>query len=423
MIRSIRGLTHSRFIRDVATLSSGKVFSAIIRIALVPVIARLYLPEHYGTAALFVSIATVLVPIGILSFPQAMVLPERDEDSAGLAALAFTGLLCFAMLLWLLTAISRAMGYEILPHLGIWIWAIPVAIILQGGLMIAENWLTRCRGFALSAVGDVTQSLTTSGMRVGVGLALSSAVWPLIGSVILGFFARLLVYGPALARIGREVARQNARTLWRLARNYRQFPLYNTPAALLFSLNSQLPLLILGWLFSTQDVGRYAMVQGLLLMALTTIGESIRRVYLHRSTRNVKDKGVLRRDYVRATTILAIIGLVPALLLILIGEPVFTWILGARWAGTGAYAAALVPWFYMQWLALPAAALIITLRRQGYWLMFQQTSLLGLCAGMVAGSMFSNTPLGLLWGGSLARALMFAILVFSINRTLRDLKT
>ncbi|MFQ5718350.1 MAG: hypothetical protein ACE5IK_02265, partial [Acidobacteriota bacterium] len=218
MTRFSKRLTTHRFVTDVATLSSGKAFAAIIRGALVPIIARLYLPEHYGLAALFVSSTTVLAPLGILSFPQAMVLPEREEESVGLAVWAVAGLLCLAVLLWLAILMCNTIGLQILPQLAAWLWAVPVAVGLQGVLIIAENWLTCRKAFALSAAGDVTQTVTTTGLRVGAGIAFSSAVWPLIGSIISGYLARLVVYRDSLAHLARVAVRLNARMLLDLGR-------------------------------------------------------------------------------------------------------------------------------------------------------------------------------------------------------------
>ncbi|MFQ5705546.1 MAG: hypothetical protein ACE5HT_16195, partial [Gemmatimonadales bacterium] len=53
------------------------------------------------------------------------------------------------------------------------------------------------------------------------------------------------------------------------------------------------------------------------------------------------------------------------------------------------------------------------------WLLFQQASLVAQCVGMAVGYKFSESPVGILWGSSLTRALMFAILLLSIDRTLR----
>ena len=408
-------MSRKRLAADIVILSTGKVLSTGLRVGLIPIISRIYLPEQWGIAALFVSLVGIVVPIGILSFPQAVVLPDHEQEAAGLAFLSFCTTLGFSLLLWAGLGLCDYFSISVYPQLDVWIWLLPLGVVLQGWIQGCEGWLTRKRGFVLSSMGDVIQTGVTSGMRVGVGYLSGPLMWPLIFSVLAGQGLRLLAYGHHVIAIIRAAMTLGGAGLRDLLSRYRRFPLYNMPGALLFAFNAQVPLLALSYLFSPYETGQYAMVNGILVMALMLLGESVRRGYLHHATESHRNGQALRKPYLMMTGLLWLAAVGPVLLVLFYGQELFTFILGEKWAQAGVYAAALMPWLLMQWTAVPASALVITLRRQRFWFYFQQSLLIAQLGGMALGYLLlGKDALSLLWGYSLARSVMLMGLILYI---------
>ncbi|BCX87778.1 lipopolysaccharide exporter [Methylomarinovum tepidoasis] len=403
-------MSRKRFLKDIVILSGGKAVSTGLRIGLVPIVSRIYLPDQYGIAALFVSLVGILVPVAVLSFPQAIVLPKEEQEAVGLALFAFLAVMVFSILLWMVIGVSTCFGMEILPQLGDWLWLLPLGVLLQGIIMGCEGWMTRRRRFVLSSLGDVLQSGTTSGMRVGGGYLLGAQLWPLMASVLAGQLLRVLIYSFHVVRIVRQAVSLRWIDLRRMVAEYRHFPLYNTPAALLRAFNTQLPLLVITWLFTAREAGQYAMVNALLVTALTVIGESVRRSYLHRTTQGGLE-GKLRKDFLTVTALMFLVAAGPVALVMVYGQWLFAVVLGEKWAEAGVYAAALMPWLLMQWTAVPASALVVTLRRQRFWLLFQHGILAMQLGGMALGYYLGGDVLSLLWGCALARGIMLLGLI------------
>ena len=403
------------FINDVATLTSGKVVAMTISMLVMPVISRLFHPDVYGVVALYVSITAILATIGTLSFPQAIILPEKDKSAAELFLLSVISLVIWAFILWFALLVVWMLIGNLYTDMGVWLWTLPLAAVLFGLQQASENWLTRCRRFKISVAGDISQTALTSSVRIVSGLQYGSHLWPLISGYLIGLLGRLLIYMRIYPPIITNLKGISIGKLASTAGEFRQFPFFNMPAALSFSLNAQLPVLLIGYFFTAEVIGHYAMVQGLLVTTTMMLGESVRRVYLHRVTQFKFTTMQLRADYSKMLMIMGGIAIVPAALLIVYGEPLFALLLGDEWADAGRYAALLTPWFYIQWLSMPAAALVIRLKKQRFWLTLQQALLWVQLAGMITGYIVIGTVAALLSGYVIARVSLLLFLIIKVH--------
>jgi O-antigen/teichoic acid export membrane protein len=408
----------SNFVKDVSTLTGGKAVAALIRIALIPIISRLFLPDDYGAAALFMSIVGIAVTVGMMSFPQAIVLPERDADAAGLVCLSGISLIVVSVAFYLVLLVSQSIGFGFLDMLGPWRWALPFVMFLQGLAMTLNNWLTRYRSFVTSVVGEIAQSATVGGLRVALGSLSGSSVSTLIISLVAGIGARTICYRRAIGEIRQVLQEERPSKLRGLLHEYRAFPVHNMPAELVRGVADNLLVYALSIWFGAAVVGQYAIVQGLIIMGLTLAGESVRRAYLHRATHRGFDDIELREDFGRITALLAAIALPLVIAAFLYARPVLEFVLGPRWSEAGHYTVCLLPWFFLHWCAMPASALVNSLRLQRFWLKFQLISLLLQGLVLYASWRYTGTAEGTLLGYSFSRMLIFAWLIFYVGRVL-----
>ena len=64
------------------------------------------------------------------------------------------------------------------------------------------------------------------------------------------------------------------------------------------------------------------------------------------------------------------IGMFAALMIMIIGPELFTFVLGARWSEAGIYAQILAPWFFVDFISSPLLAIFNVLEKQGTSLWF-----------------------------------------------------
>jgi O-antigen/teichoic acid export membrane protein len=100
----------------------------------------------------------------------------------------------------------------------------------------------------------------------------------------------------------------------------------------------------------------------------------VRRVFLQKAAEiNNRGKG-LGFAFLMSTGALTLLGIIPLAVLWFFGEPLATWLLGARWSEAGRYLEIISPWLFMLWVTAPSNPVFVVLRKQRLWLNMQLTA-------------------------------------------------
>ena len=146
-----------------------------------------------------------------------------------------------------------------------------------------------------------------------------------------------------------------------IGRLYSDFPRLNAPAGLVFALGNQLPVLLFGVMFSPVAAGLYAMSIRLAKVPTTILSSSVRRVFLQKAASIRNRGGSLLKGYLLATGGLALIGVLPAIVVVMYGQPMMGWLLGDRWVEAGLYLEIIAPWMFMLLVTSPANPVFIVM--------------------------------------------------------------
>jgi O-antigen/teichoic acid export membrane protein len=364
------------FVRNVTTLMSGKVIAAAVAILTTPIVSRLFDPGDFGVAAQFISIVSILVTICALGYETAFVLPAERDEAISLLALAYRLLLVFSVAVLLLLGVGALLGVRIrsLDQLGYLQWLLPLGVLIVGAGSVQSSWLTRTKGFRASSVALVANNLTASGSRIGLGLLFGSSGLSLVAGHLAGAVVLLLVQANFnRPDVRAALARGDRAALGATARAYAEFPKLNAPASMVFATGRQLPVLMLGHMYSTSVAGFYAMAFRLVYGPVDVLASSVRRVFLQRAAEITKRGGSLRRSFMLSIGSLAAIGILPTIGMWLFGEPLSRWFLGARWTYAGRYLEIIAPALFMLLVTAPCNGVFIVLRKQQRWLAQQVT--------------------------------------------------
>jgi O-antigen/teichoic acid export membrane protein len=249
---------HSKFVGNVAIIMSGRTVAALIAFFTIPIVARLYVPDDFGVAAVFVSIASILSTIATLRYESAVVLPEKDSDAITLFAIAFLAAISFSSILILLIGTYQISGFEwqYFELLGSWQWIVPIAVFFLAALHAQESWITRTQRFKLASASLVAQNTITTGSRILFGAVFGSSVHGLIAGYMLGLFSRIaLLFDASRSAISASPGRAKLPCFKELAREYSDFPKLNAPAGLIFSTGQNMPVLLFGIIYSPAVAG------------------------------------------------------------------------------------------------------------------------------------------------------------------------
>lgn len=403
------------FLGPVITLATGTVVAQAVIYASRPVLTRLFTQEAFGIFAFVMAIVAILAPLASARYEDAMMLPEEKEGASNLFALSacIVTALSVASSILILFRMEIAALFES-PEIAPWLAAVPLLLFAIGGARLLEAWHNRHESFRAVSAGRITQGVVATILQISLG-ALAFAAGGLIGGYLAGFAAALLVLGamlirhqplswPAISRAG----------MWSLARRYRNFALFSTPAAVLNAATSNLPKLLLLFFFSAEVVGLFWLAFGMLAVPAALIGTSIGQVFFVRAAearRAASLDALTQRVYSR----LVMIGLFPALALIVAGPDLFAFAFGEGWRASGTYARFIALWIFFSSVAAPLTRIFDVLERQRADLGFSVIMFAVQTAALVVGGLTGDVLAAILIFGATGAAVRAAHVAWMLH--------
>lgn len=397
-LERISSIKDPSFSRDVFKLVSGTAVAQAIGILASPIITRMYDPDAFGTAALFLSIVGIIAVVACLRYEMAIMIPKKEEDAANILGLSIS--ISFAM--GILTALFFWVGKGQLllllnaPQLEPYIWLMPPAVFLSGAFISLNYWNSRTKHFGRLSLARINATFSTTGTQVGAGLAGYATEGSLIVGGIFGSLLSTLVLGVQIWRDNHRFFLENITPIG--MRNgllrYKRFLIFDTWSALLNSLSSQLPILILSGFFTSSIIGYYALAYRVLALPMSLIGSSVGEVFFQRAAK-AKHEGNLGALVEKVTGVLILVGIFPLFLLFLFGEEIFSVIFGSNWGEAGLYAGILAPWILIVFTTSPISTLFSILEQQSNSLLANIILIVFRAGSLLLGGILGNVLVGL----------------------------
>lgn len=384
-----RLLPKNDFARGVSVLVGGTAGAQLLTVLASPLLTRLYTPADFGLLAVYASLLALINVISSLRYELAIPLAEDDAEAANVAALSLIlvvlSTLLSGVLVWLLgSAIAEALG---VPALVDYLWLLPVGVLLGGAYNVFNYWSVRTKRFTTIAGTRLRQALVTIAIKLaafklgGIALLYAQVAGASVGTTSL---AR-----PALASAGfRQVS---WRGIAKAAGRYRRFPYFSTWAGFANTAGLQLPPIMLAALFGPAASGLFSLAYRVLTLPLSLIGGAIGQVFFSNAA-EAHRKGQLAPLVVSLHAKLALIGMPPALILILLGPELFAFVFGAPWRQAGEFACWLAPWLYLVFVTSPLSTVSTVTERQKQGLIYHAIQLISRVIAIAIGGWIGNLP-------------------------------
>lgn len=379
------------FLSNLFKLTTGTMIAQVISILLVPIVTRLYSPEYFGVAQLFLSIAALIVVISSLSYHFAIMVSEKDEDSMNIFALSVVCILGVSTISGAVFTGFADRFAEILnaPLIADYLILLPLFVIVNSLFLILNEWFSRKVRYGVLAGGIVVSTVSTRAFQIGGGLVLASPLGLILGSVVGFGLADLFM----LRNLKQDMSLIRSVTLQRmrdLAVRYRNFSFYGSAGSLANSLSWELPAFMLAFFFNPAVVGYYALAVIAVRMPMTMVGTAVSQVFFQKASeeKNLTGgvQGVVREIHTRLISV----GIFPFIVFMILSEDLFTFIFGADWLTAGTYARILAPWFFAVFLISPISSLFAVLERQRAYLAFEVMTLCTWTLIFLAGGTYGN---------------------------------
>lgn len=357
----LTGGTSATVFKGMATLAVGNGLARVVGLAAIPILTRIYGPEHFGVLSIFTALLLIFTPVMTLRYELAVPLPRRDGTAMTLMALAATFVALttalLSTLLWFAgpALLTMASMEALIPYR----WMLAVALASAGFYEVLLIWAVRRRAYPVIARTHLKQSAVGSVAKVALGLLGMKPLGLLAGQVSgagAGTMALMRMFRGDVKRYWRHVSFRRA--LFML-RHFRSFPSYRLPSQLLQTCSSQAPLLLTAALYDPETTGQLGLAMMTLALPISLLGHSTSKAYYA----EIATIGRKRPEKIRALTNavikrLVLLALAPTLLLLVFSESIFTLAFGTQWALAGEMASLLAIYLLFQFMHAPASHLL-----------------------------------------------------------------
>lgn len=416
-------LTGSRFRRNTFLLVRANVLTQALLLLATPVLTRLFDPEDFGVAGLFVTGATLFAAFASLRFEWSIPSAKTDHDADGLLIVSLILSAVFALLaLALLTLPDQKwlfglIGAEPVPFAPLMVLmalATTAAPVLSSAYVRSGDLESVSHSRYMQNGAQLVASLATGFAGMGAfGLALSSTI--AAGSALIALVRRLP--RQIWTRLG------DIPDLIGVARRYIRQAGTSTMVSLMnFAFANCLPLLLLLG-YSVREVGFYFVAMRLATGPTALLSTGISSSFWSETATLAKTDPVqLRRFYLKMVGLLGLLS-IPIVLVCLAAPFFLPLVLGPRdWSEIGIVVAACAPQIVGGFIFSSTNHLIVY-DRQGYQLFSDLLSVLGsvgaLFACRTAGLPFWVTILAISTVILLAYLLRFALHLKANSETIR----
>lgn len=361
-------LPASKFSRSVGVLVGGTAGAQLLTVAASPLLTRLYTPADFGALAIYASLLSLISVIATMRYELAIPLPTEKRDAAKIVILCLCFVAFFSITTTCIVAIWRDPISVLIgePRLAQYLWFLPLGVLFSGTYNTFNYWAVREQRFSAVATSRIRQALASTFIQLtffkwgGGSLVFSQVAAQSVGAIPLGrsFFSGFFDWKIKWREIGLTSMR------------YRKFPIFSTWEGLFNTAGTQLPALLFGAFFSPAAAGLYSLATRVLSLPMSLVGTAIGQVFFA-SAAEAHRKGKLGELVTQLHGKLAHVGMAPALLLILTGPDLFSFVFGENWRQAGHFARWMTPWLYLVFVSSPLSTLFSVMEQQGRGLIFQ----------------------------------------------------
>ena len=271
--------------KGISILSLGNIISQIISFAGIVLLTRLYDPSKFGTFAIVFGIVSILGNLSSFRYEMTILLPKQNNIYQLSIKLAF--IISFLMNILYLAIISLLI---ILKYIEIYWLILPIVVFSNSLINIAKFMQNKNQDYYRIA-----------GVRIAITLLFT--ICALLFSKI-NFFENGLIFAmiisyllPAFYLLFAEFKNSNLfKDLFRIRRlifwlfKNKKFLFYTTPAVLVSSLTSQVPIFLLSFFSGPSAAGFYSMIQRIIMAPVALISSAINNVYMQKVSSKISNK-------------------------------------------------------------------------------------------------------------------------------------
>jgi O-antigen/teichoic acid export membrane protein len=337
----------SRFVKNAGTLLSGSVIAQGIAFVAYLLLSRLYTSEDFGLYNVFYSYIEVLIILSTCKYEMAIVKASTDTDAYLLTRFTLRLNAVVSALLLVAAGLLTCLRVDAIPLPPLLLLLIPPMVFFCGTTRVYTFVFNRYRHFQQIASSEVVTSLSGVVAKILFGLlAAAGQLFHLIGlpvGTILGKVAGNVYYRIAGAKLLRSQPDASSRLL-PLLKQHKAFPLYSMPRELVSSFSANLPFMWLSLHFDIALLGLFSLAVTFTMRPVNLLANVFEKVFYPTANQKIEQGQPIGSDIRKFLLTLAALVLPVLLVAFFFAEPLFTFLFGSKWVGTGFFVRCIIPW-------------------------------------------------------------------------------
>jgi len=321
-------------------LGTGSILTQIINFLGIIFITRLYSPSDFGLLGIFSAIISVFITFTSFGYELAIPVPKDSETAAHLLVLSIL-LVCLSSLVFFILLILFGSYFVTIFNLQIiapFFGLLLISCLSSGIYQVLNYWAIRKQDYISITYTQINQSLSGNLCKIFFGIIGIGSLGLLLGQVI-SYIAGIGTFIKKIRLSDRNSIRSISFSgLKYAAREYRNFPIFSAPAALVLTLSLQFPIFFISIFYGIKEVGWYSLANQMLSLPIYLIGLSISQAYYgEAAVRMHNNPFELKAIYLNLVKILTLISIPVIGIIALLAPFIFPIIFGVAWFGAGVY--------------------------------------------------------------------------------------
>ena len=407
--RIVNKVLKSHFFHSVIVLMTGSMLAALIRAVATPVLTRLYSQEAMGAYVYLISISSIFMGVVNARYDVPIVTDGKGEHVYPLIKLSLlVGVVVTSIATLVFTFVSVHNKYPFY-----WPFLFFFNVIAYSIVNVLTAYNNRSKEYKVISSVSVIRRGIQYGLAILLGLVSPYSICLLIPYVIgeyAGISRQLKPLRPHL----REVFSVDSNQLKEMAKLHWKQTFFSTPALLANSLSYSLITVFIGILYGLSTVGLYSISMTLLGVPLGLIGGNVAKVFMQKASVEYANNGNYSHTFNRTFAFLAVIAVPMALILILFGEPLCSFIFGKQWAVSGVFIKILAPMFAVRFVTSALSPAFTIVKKQQLDLVLQLAFLASNLVSFFIAKSLGYGPNGFLTLISILFTISYSIYLFYI---------
>lgn len=326
--------------KGAAIIGGGTALAQGISVVCTPIITRLYLPSDFGILGIYSAILTILIAFASLRYEFSIPLPKEHSRAAHILVLCLILIIIISIVVTVFLFVLGGYLTDIFHYsdLNPYLWLILLGFFGAGIYQALNYWAIRQRDYPRITRTRINQSIGGSASKIIFGIVGFGPIGLIFGHLISNI-AGIWTYIDAIRKKDREYFQDiSLSDIKSVAREHRDFPLYATPATLIFAISLQIPVFMLTLMYDIQVVGWYTLAYQMLALPTTLIAGSLAQVFYGEAATSIRENpAALKPLYLDTTRKLILISLPAIVIPTMIAPLLFPIIFGAEWTEAGLY--------------------------------------------------------------------------------------